>query len=454
MNSTEQKVIRFIQTHSLINYGDKILIALSGGPDSVFLLHFLKKFSPKFGIELAAFHLNHSLRKSADKEQKFCKQLCEELSIPFHSSKADVKSYAKKNKISVEEAGRIIRYNLLNDCAEKNYYTKITTAHNADDNAETVLLNISKGTGIKGIAGIPVFRENIIRPILCLSKSEIISYLKEKKIKYVIDESNLSEKYERNFLRLKIIPQLEEKINPAFVNSVLSTSINLQSFINYFEKNLSELKKKYSEEVNGKLKIKISLFKNEEKFFQSGLVINLLSEKFNLKSEQKDVEKIISLIKKKVGTTETLKKKIKAIRERDYIVVFVERSHNEKPIIIRVGESKKVNFHTVSISKVDASDVKLTPDKNIEYVDADLTGDNFLIRKWKPGDKFNPIGMKGTKKISDYLNDIKTEAIEKKNQLVLTSKNKIVWVIGKRLDNRFKITTETKNIYKFELINV
>ncbi len=172
MNSTEQKVIRFIQSQSLIKTGDKILIALSGGPDSVFLLYFLKKFANKFGIELGAFHLNHSLRKSADKEQKFCQKLSEELSINFYTSKADVKSYAKKNKISVEEAGRIIRYDVLNDCAEKNNYTKIATAHNADDNAETVLLNISKGTGIKGISGIPVVRENIIRPILCLRKSE------------------------------------------------------------------------------------------------------------------------------------------------------------------------------------------------------------------------------------------------------------------------------------------
>lgn len=453
MNSTEQKVLRFIQTHSLIKTGDRILLALSGGPDSVFLLYFLKKFANKFQIELAAFHLNHSLRKSADKEQKFCKELCEELSIPFHSSKADVKSYAKKNKISVEEAGRIIRYNLLNDCAEKNYYTKIATAHNADDNAETVLLNISKGTGIKGIAGIPVFRENIIRPILCLRKSEIVSYLKEKKIKYVIDESNLSEEYERNFIRLKIIPELEKKINTGLVNSVLSTSLNLQSFNKYFDKFISQTQKKYIEELRDEIRIKLTLFEKEDEFIQSEVIRKVLYDKFKLQTEQKDVEKIISLTKKQVGISESLKKNVIAIRERDFITIYSRHSHSENNIKIKAGETKKFSSGTISISKVDLSDVNLTPDKNIEYVDADLTGENFIVRKWKPGDKFNPIGMKGTKKISDYLNDIKTEAKEKKNQYVLATKNKIVWVIGKRLDEKFKVTTETKNIYKLELIN-
>lgn len=453
MKLIEQKVIRFIQSQSLIKNGDKILVALSGGPDSVFLLYFLKKFTKKFGIELAAFHLNHSLRKSADKDQKFCEKLCNELSVDFYTSTIDVRAFAKQNKISIEESGRNVRYNLLTDCAAKNNFNKIATAHNADDNAETVLMNISKGTGVKGVAGIPVIRTNIIRPILCLRKSEIISYLNEKKIKYVIDESNLTDEFERNFIRLKIIPQIEKRLNPNFVKSVLSTSINLQSFNKYVEKNIEKIQKKYSKIINDELRISLFLFHKEDEFIQTEFIRKVLSEKFNLQPEQKDVEKIISLNQKQVGTSETLKKKIKAIRERTYISLFVAKSRSENFIKIKVGERKKINSQVISISKVDSSDVKLTFDKNIEYVDADLTGENFIIRKWKAGEKFYPIGMKGTKKISDYLNDIKTEAKEKKNQYVLTSKNRIVWVIGKRLDERFKITSETKNFYKLELIN-
>lgn len=246
MKSTEQKVIKFIQNHSLINNDDKILVAFSGGPDSVFLLYFLKKFTKKFGIHIAAFHLNHSLRKSADKEQKFCEKFCDNSSIPFYTLKVDVKTFADQNKISVEEAGRILRYKYLQGYAKDGGFNKIATAHNADDNAETVLLNIAKGTGVKGISGIPVKRENIIRPVLCIRKSEIESYLKQNKIDYVVDKSNLTLKYERNFIRLKIISELEKKLNPQFVNSVLSTSLNLQSFNLFFEKLLGRIESNYA----------------------------------------------------------------------------------------------------------------------------------------------------------------------------------------------------------------
>ncbi|MGQ9644382.1 MAG: tRNA lysidine(34) synthetase TilS, partial [Ignavibacterium sp.] len=133
--------------------------------------------------------------------------------------------------------------------------------------------------------------------------------------------------------------------------------------------------------------------------------------------------------------------------------IFIERNLSEKPIQIKVGQVKKINSKRIFISEVNHDDVKLTSDKNTEYVDGDLTGNSFIIRKWKDGDKFHPIGMQGTKKVSDYLNDIKVEAKEKRNQYVLLSKNKIVWILGKRLDERFKLKPQTKTIYKLELIN-
>ncbi|MBI5661186.1 MAG: tRNA lysidine(34) synthetase TilS [Ignavibacterium album] len=453
MKSSEQKVLQFILNHSLINSEDKILVAFSGGPDSVFLLHLLKKYQKKFKIKLAAFHLNHSLRKSADEEQKFCEKFCRNISIPFYTLNADVKTYAQQNKISVEEAGRILRYKYLQHYAKEIQFNKIATAHNADDNAETVLINLAKGTGIRGFSGIPVKRENIIRPILCLRKSEIESYLKESKIDYVIDESNLTLKYERNFIRLKIIPELEKKLNPQFVNSVLSTSLNLQNFNIFFEKLLKRIENKYVRAEHNEIHIMLSLFDKEDYFIQSELIRKILNERFSLQTEQKDVEKLLLLTKKQVGISESLKRNLKAIRERSHLVIFKEEFSYGSRIRLKAGEERKFNSHKIRISKVDQSDVKLTTDKNIEYVDGEKSGENFIIRKWKAGDKFHPIGMSGTKKISDYLNDIKTEAKEKKNQYVLTSRNKIVWVIGKRLDERFKVTPNSKIIYKLELLN-
>ena len=221
----EQKVIRFIDQKNLINKNDKILIALSGGPDSVFLLHFLNNFKRRFKIELGALHVNHRLRgNNADDDEKFCKKICKELGIEYFSVKKNVKSFATRKKISLEEAGREIRYSVLKSIAAQNKYNKIATAHNANDNAETVLLNLIKGTGIKGISGIAVKRNNIIRPVICLNKDEILNFLEQRKLNYKIDETNFSSDYERNFIRNEIIPIVKSRLNPSLETSVFNSS--------------------------------------------------------------------------------------------------------------------------------------------------------------------------------------------------------------------------------------
>ncbi|MCL4278907.1 MAG: tRNA lysidine(34) synthetase TilS, partial [Ignavibacteriaceae bacterium] len=215
IKTIEQKALKFIDENHLIDFGDKILVALSGGADSVFLLSFLLKFKKRFRIKLAAFHLNHKLRgKSADDDEKFCKDFCSENNVPFVSVSNEVKANAKKSKLSIEEAARKIRYQELQKAATKLGCNKIATAHNSSDNVETILLNLFKGAGLKGLSGIPVKRENIIRPILSLTSDEIRKYLVQNKIHFRIDESNLKSDYERNFLRNKIIPELKKRLNP------------------------------------------------------------------------------------------------------------------------------------------------------------------------------------------------------------------------------------------------
>ena len=219
--TTEQKVIKFIAAQNLNEPNDKILVALSGGADSVFLLYFFHKFQKLFKISIAAAHINHSLRgREANEDQEFSRKLCETLGVPFFTKRVYVKSYAKKNGLSIEEAARNLRYASLNKIAKKISADKIATAHNIDDNAETVLFNLARGTGISGMSGIPIKRDNIIRPILILGKTEIINYLKNKNITFQIDSTNLDNSFRRNFIRNQIIPSIRENINPAFSASV------------------------------------------------------------------------------------------------------------------------------------------------------------------------------------------------------------------------------------------
>ena len=193
MKKIEQKFIKYCDENELIVKGDKILVALSGGPDSVFLLSILFKYKNRFDIEIGAFHLNHNIRgRSADLDEEFCKSLCEVKEIKFFKKSRNVKIFAEENHYSLEEAGRKIRYEELNRTAKKNNYNKIATAHNSDDNAETVFLNLIKGAGLQGISGIPPKRENIIRPILSVSNEEIINSKIDSKIALIYDFESMA----------------------------------------------------------------------------------------------------------------------------------------------------------------------------------------------------------------------------------------------------------------------
>lgn len=450
MNATEQKVLRFIYENDLIFSGNKILIALSGGPDSVFLLHFLNKFKKKFRIEIGAVHLNHLLRgKESDRDELFCKTICQETKIPFFSTRKKVKSFSLKNKISLESAGRKIRYDYFEKVSKQNGFNKIATAHNADDNTETVLLNLIKGAGLKGIAGIPIKRKNIIRPILVLSKNEILNYLEDNLFEYRIDKSNLSNEYERNYLRNEIIPLIQKNINPAFTNSVLNTSFNLQRLNSGLAEISAELKSKIEVKPNLIVLIPVEFIADKNEFITSYLIKEVIDENFSIKIESNDVKKIFLLARKDSGKSEELSKRLVSYRERDNIVIkkkMVQLKPAKK--IMYVGDKIKINGKKLSILKSKVEEIRISDSKNIEYISADTIKNNFIIRAWQKGDKFYPIGMDGSKKVSDYLNDIKINSFEKKDQLVLENDGRIVWVVGQRLDDRFKLKPDTKKVLK------
>lgn len=450
MNATEQKVIRFISENNLILSGDRILIGLSGGPDSVFLLHFLNKFQKKFRIEIGAAHVNHLLRgKESDRDELFCKTICREISIPFFSIRKKVKSYSLKHKISLEAAGRKIRYDFFEKISNQHRYNKIATAHNADDNTETVLLNLIKGAGLKGISGIPIKRKNIIRPILALSKNEILNYLENNLFEYRTDSSNLSNEYERNFLRNEIIPLIQKNINPAITNSVLNTSINLQRLNAGLSEISANLKSKIKVIPGVKVSIPVGFIVDENEFISSYLIKEIVDENFSVKFESNDIKKILLLVNKTSGKSEELSSKLVGYRERDKIIIKKKSADlTPEKKIISVGDKIKINGRVFSILKYKFEKVQLSSSKNIEYISADKLKDNFIIRNWRKGDKFYPIGMKGSKKVSDYLNDIKINSFEKKDQLVLENDGKIVWIIGQRLDDRFKLKSNSKKVLK------
>jgi len=448
MDRIEQRFLKFVDEHRLIKTGEKILAALSGGPDSVFLLYLLSKFSRRLKIEVSSVHINHSLRgKDSDEDELFCKELCRDKKIEFYSVKKNVSSFARRNGYSLEEAGRIIRYREFERILKRNKLDKIATAHNANDNTETVLLNLIKGTGLDGISGIPEMRENIIRPVLCFTKEEILAYLGRNQITFRTDKSNEGIDFERNYLRNKILPLIKEKLNPSVDRSLLISSENFRNIREFILNSEADLFRGIEKDPGGNLKLQLSDLNKTKESLKGLLLKTLLERELNMQVFSNDIRKILSLVTAQAGKQIELSGGIIFFRERDYLKIFRREKnpeiYSEK---IRIGEMKSTPFGKVSIRKCDRRSPVYSNNKNKEYISADAVSAEFTIRRWKKGDSFHPMGMNGSKKISDFLNEQKVESSGKKNHLILLNNNKIVWVIGLRIDNRFKITSSTKKI--------
>ena len=451
MKNTEQKVLKFIDRQKLIEPGIKLLIALSGGPDSVFLLHFLKKYVRRLKIEIAAVHINHQLRGTeSDEDEKFCRELCEDNGVEFRSEKIDVKNFAAINKFSVEEAARNLRYSEFEKACELLPADKIATAHNMNDNTETVLLNLFKGTGLKGISGIPIQRQNIIRPLLILTKEEILEYLRNNDIKYRIDKSNLDSSITRNYIRNEIVPSLIAKINPSLHESIFNSSLVFKSSSNLISGFVDEIMKENVKCFNERVEIDIQIVERYGKEILGEVFKKGIAQNFKKEFSYSDFLKLSDLFENQVGRKVYFSAKIVAYREREKIVMYDESAVMQfepgevipgNPVLLPCGE--------FVIEETTTREIDLSDKTNfIEYISGNEIEGNFVLRKWESGDKFIPLGMSGFKKISDFLNEQKVQSSFKKEQLVLTDRNHIIWVLGLRIDNRYKVSPTTKKVYK------
>jgi len=449
MKKTEQKVLRFIEQNKLISAGDKILVAFSGGPDSVFALHFLEKFKRKYKIDLHAVHFNHGLRgKESDADEIFSKEFCKSKSIPLDVVKLNVKLFSKKNKISIEEAARNLRYNNLQQLAEKTLSTKIVTAHNQSDNTETILLNLFSGTGFSGFSGIPIQRGNIIRPFLCLTKQEISDYLEHEKISFRVDSSNMEDDYKRNYIRNRILPLIRLKLNPAIDEALFRSSKNFENTLFLNHKLIDHIIAEYVTHNSNAVSFPLLLADLFEGKIPGEILLNIFKRFLKHEFEYDDYLKINSLIQKQKGKKIQLSKKLIALREEESIRIELTGKPSNNNFLLKTGDRINLGSKVIGIELVKSENVQFKNNGKVEFISADGMNENFILRTWKFGDKFKPLGMKNFKKVSDFLTDSKISVSERKNQLVLTNRNQIVWIIGLRIDDRYKLNPKTKKIYK------
>ena len=412
--------------------GKKLLIACSGGLDSVVLTQLMKKLD----YEIALAHCNFSLRgRESDGDEMFVIGLAKNLEIPVFAETFNTKKFADEKKISTQMAARDLRYHWFTEILKNFKYNYVLTAHHLDDDLETFFINLSRGTGLKGLTGIPKENNKIIRPLLNFSRDEISQYAEENNLKWREDSSNKKTDYLRNKVRLEVLPKFKEA-NESLLKNFQKTQQNLQASQNIIEDYMALVfKLVVTEEVNS---YKINIEKIKELPNTSALLYELLNG-FGF-TQWNDVSNLLEAQTGKQVFSKT-HKLLKNRHELELTGIDLEKINDE----FFVSEDG-INFPI---------DLKIKPskyigetEKNLIFVDAEKLNLPLKIRKWKNGDTFQPFGMKGKKKLSKFFKDEKISLNEKEKIWLLLSDEKIVWVMGHRMDDSFKVTESTKKIVK------
>ncbi|MFH2143146.1 MAG: tRNA lysidine(34) synthetase TilS [Bacteroidota bacterium] len=428
----------FILKNQLFEETDRIILAVSGGIDSMTMLDLFSKTDNEFCIA----HCNFKLRgKESDYDELFVKKVASENDIPFYSKSFNTKQYAEKNKISIQMAARELRYSWFEHLLKKLSYEYVAVAHNADDVVETFMINISKGTGIKGLSGIKPKSRQVVRPLLFADRSKIETYAISNNVQYREDSSNHSDKYYRNFIRHKILPVCQE-LNPGFKNNILDTIKILKSTSSIFYEKISEVKEQIIQEAGNKIFIDIKKLQN-----LSTPDAYLYEFLFPYGFNYEQVINIISSMDKQSGKKYLSQSHI-LVKDRDKLIISKNEISDHEFYII--GSNRKIE-HPLSLncSIISNSEKLIVPkERNIAWLDADKLVFPLKIRKWEKGDHFVPLGMSNFKKLSDFFSDNKFSIIDKSETWILTSESDIVWVVNHRIDNRYKVTNNTKNIFE------
>jgi tRNA(Ile)-lysidine synthase len=443
----------YIRKYQLISENDKIIVSVSGGIDSTVLLDLMVELKSRMNIEIAVAHINHRLRgNESEEDEKFVKGLSDSHGIECFVHSADTRAFIIEHKTSLQAGAREIRYKFLETVKILKNFTKIATAHNANDNAETVLFNLFRGTGANGLGGIPVKRGNIIRPLLFAERKEIEQYARLKSLRFREDSSNTKDYYARNVIRHFTIPQIQEKINPSIIPALNRTAEIFQEMSSFINK---EVKLLYSNVAKtfeqDKLVLDIFKLKNTLLFIRENVVMTALKEFVQREIDYNKVHSIMDLIDSETGSSIEIGGDVVAFRDR-YNLVFIKNPKEPTDFVAEVIPGKKYEFEDFYLNTevVERNDINFSLSPVVEFVDADIAGDVLTLRSWQAGDSFAPLGMKGHKKISDFLVDAKIPIYQKNNVLVLSNKDGIIWVCGLRVDDRFKITENTRRVLKLE----
>lgn len=464
MNATEsvcvmeERFLRNLKNKTDIGPGDRILVAVSGGMDSVLLLYLLNKYKKEIGIEIEAAHINHMLRsKDSDKDQQLVKKLCNDWSITFHTINIDVKKISKTKKWSIEEGARKLRYEYLKNLKEELNFNKIAVAHHHKDQAETILMHLIRGTGAEGLRGMFIDKDDIIRPLLNITREDIEKSVKELELEYRTDKSNLQTRYARNKIRIKLLPILR-KYNPQIENNLVKTGEIIREDNNFIEKEVLKYYNKYIQKKDKYIMIDEKI-KELHLAIRRRLIIKAYKELSHMYLEYKYVEKADEYIQndpdkqnKKLG----LPNGINLYGNKEGLILDMRRKSHIKEgtelIIEKPGNyeyaGKQLNIEV--ITEIPTKDIYIKRGSDEGYVDFNKLKWPLKIRNRKAGDTFFVIGEKSERKIKKLLMDRGIEESKRNTIPFITDEDgKLVFIPGIGISELFKIDDNTVTILHF-----
>lgn len=418
----------------------KLLIAISGGMDSVILAHLCHQLKLNFALA----HCNFNLRGiESDADEDFVLELAEDLDLEVFIESFETETYASENNVSIQMAARELRYNWFHELAEQLKFDYILTAHHADDNLETFFINLMRGTGLDGLIGIPETNGKLARPLLPFSYADLQTFAKNEKLSWREDSSNASTKYLRNKLRHDVIPILKE-MNPQVLQNFQKTQTHLQESAEIIDDALVRIQKKVVLATADTIQLDV---KKLQQLSNPKIYLYQLLKDFQF-TEWDDVYQLLYAQSGKF----VLSKTHRLVKDRTTLILTELPVESEVTEFIFQEEEPEIILPIGRLTVENCSEIEETSATTI-YVDKDLLKYPLSVRKWEKGDYFYPFGMSGKKKLSKFFKDEKLTLPEKEQTWLLYSNNKIVWVIGLRADNRFKVTNDTNHIQKISLHN-
>lgn len=438
-----QQIAICLQTFSLTD-DSGFIVGVSGGADSIVLLYALRQL----GVKCLAVHCNFMLRGAeSDRDEQFVRDFCNQLGVGLVVEHFKTEQYATEKKISVEMAARELRYELFEKLRREYGYAYIAVAHHRDDQIETVLLNMLRGCGMRGVAGMKLRNGFVVRPLLAVSREDIEQYAFEHNLKFIMDSTNLEDIYKRNKIRLELLPLLE-KIHPGAKVTLERTIQNLGNAEYYYKSGVEEAIKRIVIEdpisADG-FTVDVDLLVRENS--PGTLLFELLNP---LGFNRTSIESLLQALGS-ISGTQFFSQTHRIVKDRNRLLIHPLTQHSDKAYFILADQYELSDPMKIRLDVAPLGSLDIVHDKRIALLDFDKLKFPLVLRRWKTGDRMVPLGMKGSKKISDIFTNLKYTILQKEEAWLLCSGGEVVWLVGERISDRFKVTEATTTIYKLYL---